>query len=89
MSEKKMSSYSSMNLSIYCSRAGEPCFKVVATIFFFPCERVVRKMNFLVWETMLLCCFAVIKEMTGGGTTSDILHKLFPKVIITARGLDS
>ena len=79
-----MSSYSSMNLSIYYSRAGGPCLKVVATIFFFPCERVVRKMNILVWETILLRCFVVVKEMIGGGTTSGILYKLFPKVIIIA-----
>ena len=89
MSEEKMSSYSSMTLSIYCSCAGEPCFEVVATIFFFPYGRVVRKINFLVWETILLRCFALVKEMTGGGTTFDILYNLFPKVIIIAQCLDS
>ena len=68
MSKEKNSSYSSMTLSICCSRVGEPCFEVVATIFFFPCERVVRKINFLVWETILLHCFAVVKEVTGGGS---------------------
>ena len=89
MSEEKLSSYSSMTLSICCSRQREPCFEVVATIFFFPCERVVRKMNFLVWETILLHCFAVVKEMTGDDTTSGVLYKLFPKVIITTRGIES
>ena len=89
MSEEKISSYSSMTLSICCNHAGEPCFEVEATIFFFPCEQVVRKINFLVWETILLRCFVVVKEMTGGSTTSGILYKLFPKVIIIARGLDS
>ena len=34
-------------------------------------------------------CFVIVKEIAGGGTTSGILYKLFPKVIITARGLDS
>ena len=89
MSEEKLSSYSSITFSIYCKRAREPCFKFVATIFFFPYDQFVRKINFLVWEIILLRCFAVVKEMTGGGTTSSILYKLFPKVIITARGLDS
>ena len=75
MSEEKMSSYSYMTLSICCSHVGEPCFEVVATIFLFPCERAVRKINFLVWEIILLRFFAVVKEMTGGGTTSGILYK--------------
>ena len=73
MSEEKMSSYSSMTLSICYSHAREPCFEVFATIFFFPYEQVVRKINFLVWETILLRCFTVVKEMIGGGTTSGIL----------------
>ena len=89
MSEEKMSSYSSMTLSIYCSHVGEPYFEVLAKIFSFPCEQFVRKINFLVWETILLRGFAVVKEMTGGGTTPGIMYKLFPKVITTARGLDS
>ena len=89
MSEEKLSSYSSITLSICCNRAREPYFEVVATIFFFPYEQFVRKMNFLVWETILLRCFAVVKEMTGGGTTFGILYKLFPKLIITTQGLDS
>ena len=81
--EEKNSSYSSTTLSIYCSHAGQPCFEAVATIFFFPCELVVRKINFLVLETILLHYFAIVKEMAGGGTTSSILCNLFPKVITT------
>ena len=84
-----MSSYSSMNLSFCCSCTRESYFEVVAPIFFFPCERVVRKINFLIWETILLRFFVVVKEMTGGSTTSGILYKLFPKVITTAQGLES
>ena len=89
MGEEKMSSYSPMPFSVCCCCSGEPCFKVVATIFFFPYGRMVMQINFLVWETILLHCFAVVKEMAGGDTTSSILYKLFPKVIITTRGLDS
>jgi hypothetical protein len=37
----------------------------------------------------LLHCFAVTKEMVVGGAISGILYSLLPKVIITARGLDS
>ena len=81
MSEEKIFLYSSMTLSICCSCSGEPFFEVVATVLFFPYERVVRKINLLVWETMLLHCFAVFKDMTGGGSTSGIVYKLFPKVI--------
>ena len=68
-----MSLYSSMTLSICFSRAGEPYFKDVATKFFFPYERFVRKIIFLVWETILLHCFAIVKEMVGGSTTSGML----------------
>ena len=78
-----------MTLSICCIRAGEPYFEVVATILFFPYERVVRKINFLVWETILLRFFVAVKEMIGGGTTSRILYMLFPKLITTTQGLDS
>ena len=84
-----MSSYSSMTLSIYYSHVGEPCFKVLATILFFPYEQVVRKINLLVWETILLRCFVIFKEMEGGGTTSDIMYNLLPKVITTEQGLES
>ena len=84
-----MSSYSSMTFSISCCRAGEPYFEAVATIFFLPCGKILMQINFLVWETRLLCCFAVVKEMAGGGTTSNILYNLFPKVIKIERGLDS
>ena len=52
-------------------------------------KRNITKINFLVWEIILLCCFALIKEMAGGSTTSGILYKLFPKVIIIERGLES
>ena len=76
-----MSLYSSMTLSIYYNHEGEPCFEVVAIIFLFPCDKFVRKINFLVLETILLCFFAIVKEMEGGGTTSGILYNLFPKVI--------
>ena len=47
------------------------------------------QINFLVWETKLLRCFAVVKEIAGGGTTSNIMYKLFPKVIMTTQGLNS
>ena len=60
----------------------------MATIFFFPCGRIISKINFFIWETILLHCFAVVKEMAGGGTIYGILYKLFPKVITTERGLD-
>lgn len=84
-----MSSYSSTTFSIYCSHVGEPCVEAMAKIFFFPCERFVRKINFLVWETILLCCFEIVKEMSRGGTNSDILYNLFPKIITTEQGLES
>jgi len=38
---------------------------------------------------ILLHFLADIKEMVEGGTTSDILHNLFPKVIIAVQGLNS
>ena len=37
----------------------------------------------------LMDFFAVTKEIATGGGTSGILYKLFPNVIITARGQDS
>ena len=83
MGEEKMSLYSAMNLSICFFRAGESCFEAMAIILFFPCGRIVMKINFLVWETILLCYFAVMKEMVGGGTTSGILYNLFPELIKT------
>ena len=87
--EEKMSSYSSTNFYIYFCRAGEPCFEDVATILFFSYGRILMKINFLVWEIILLHCFAVVKEMARGGTTSRILYNLFPKLITTKWGLDS
>ena len=89
VSEEKISSYSSTTFSISYYRVGEPCFEVVATILFFPCGWIVMKKNFLVWETILLHCFAVVKEMIGGGTTSGILYNLVPREIIIVWGLDS
>ena len=84
-----MSSYSSMNFFISCSCAGEPCFEAVATIFILVCGRIVKKINLLLLETILLHCFAVVKDMARGGTTFGILYNLFPKLITTERGLDS
>ena len=63
--------------------------KVMTTVFFFPWGRIIKKKNFLVWEMSLMHCFAITKEIVGGGGTSGILYKLFPKVIITTRGRDS
>ena len=60
-----------------------PCLEVVATIFFFPWGRIIKKTNFLVLEMSLQHCFAVTKEIAVGVRTSGILHKLFPNVIIT------
>ena len=82
-----MSSSSSMTLSICYIHVGEPYFEVVATIFLFPYERVVRKINFMVWKSILLRFFAIVKEMARGGTTSGIRYNLFPKVITTEWGL--
>ena len=84
-----MSPYSSTTLSIRCCCAEEPYLEVVATIFFLPWGRIIRKKNFLVWEMSLLHCFAVTKEIVVGGGTSGILYKLFPKVTITSQGRDS
>ena len=89
MGEVKMSSYSSTTLSICCCHAEEPCLEVVATLFFLPWGRIIRKKKFLVLEMSLLHCFAVTKEIVGGSGTSGILYNLFPKVTITARGQDS
>jgi len=61
----------------------------LATILFFPYERYVRKIYFLIQETILLRCFAIVKEMEGGGTTYGILYKLIPKVIASEGGLES
>ena len=63
--------------------------EVVATIFFFPWGRIIKKTNFLVFEMSLLHCFVVTKEIVAGGGTSGILYNLFPNIIITARGQDS
>ena len=60
--------------------------KVMATVLFLPWG---RKKNSLVWEMSLLHCFAITKEIVGGGGTSGILYNLFPKVKIIARGRDS
>ena len=87
--EEKMSMYSSRKFSICCYHTGEPCLEVVATIFFLPRGWIVMKKKFLVWEIILLYCFAVLKEMVEGGTTFGILYNLFPKVIIKQLGLDS
>ena len=43
----------------------------------------------MVWEMILLHCFAMIKEMAVGRDTSGILYDLFPKVIIIEKGLGS
>ena len=77
-----MSLYSPTTLSICCCRAKEPYLEVMATVFFFPWGRNIKKMN-------LLHCFAVTKEIAIGGGTSGILYNLFPKVIITTLGRDS
>ena len=87
--EEKMSLYSSTSFSICCYHAGEPYFEAMTAIFFLPCGRIVMKINSLVWEKILLRCFAVVKEITGGGNTSGIMYNLFPKVIKIAQGLDS
>jgi len=79
-----MSLYSSTTLSICSCQAEGPCLEVVATVFFFPLGRIIRKTNFPVLEMSLLHCFVVIKEMVVGGDTSCILYKLFPKVTITS-----
>ena len=84
-----MSPYSSTTLSICRCHAEEPYLEVMATVFFFPWGRIIRKKNFLVWEMSLLHCFAVTKEIVVGGGTSGILYNLFPKVTITAQGQDS
>ena len=89
MGEVKMSPYSSTTLSIFCCRAEEPFLEVMAIVFFLSWERIIRKKKFLVWEMSLLHCFVVTKEIVGGGGTSGILYKLFPKVTIKMRGRDS
>ena len=89
MGEVNMSLHSSTTSSIFCCRAEEPYLEVVATVFFLPWGRIIRKMNFLVWEMSLLHCFVVTKEIATGGGTSGILYNLFPKVTITSRGRDS
>ena len=63
--------------------------EVMATTFFLPRGKIIKKKKFLVWEMSLLHCFVVTKEIVGGGGTSSILYKLFPKVTMTARGQDS
>ena len=83
MGEEKISLYSSTTLSICFFRVGEPCLEAMTKIFFFPYARIVMKKKFLVWEKILLHCFAVLKEMAEGDTTSSVLYNLFPKVIIT------
>ena len=84
-----MSSHSSMTLSIYFFRAVGPCLEFMATVFLFPSGWIIRKTNFLVLEMSLLHLFAVTKEMVVGSAISGILYNLLPKVIITARGLES
>jgi len=84
-----MSLYSSTTLSIYCRRADGPCLEVMATVFFYPWGRIIKETNFLVLEMSLLHCFAETKEITVGDATLGIMYNLFPKVIITKRGLDS
>jgi len=87
--EVEMSLYSSMTLSIYCCCVEEPCLESVVTTFFLPWERIIRKAKFLVWEMILVHCFAVIKEMVVGEATLGILYNLLAKVIIIDQGLDS
>ena len=57
--------------------------EVVATVFFLPWGRIIRKTNFLVWEMSLLHFFTVTKDIAAGGGTYGILYNLFPKVTIT------
>ena len=84
MGEVKISLYTSTTLSICCFRVEEPWLEVMATVFFLPWGRIIRKTSFLVWEMSLLHFFAVTKEIVGGSGTSGILYNLFPKVTITA-----
>jgi len=89
MAEEKIFLYSSMTLSIFCCCVEEPYLEAMGTTLFFPWGRIIRKTNFLVWEMILLHCFAVIKDMVVGGATFSITYNLLAKVIVTKRGLDS
>jgi len=82
MGEARISLYSYRTLSIYCCCEEQPCLEVVATTFFFPWGKIIRKINFLVWEVILLHGFPLIKEMAVGGATYGILYNLLAKVII-------
>jgi hypothetical protein len=62
----------------------EPCLEVLATVFFLPSERIIKKTNFPVLEINLQHCFAITKEIAAGDGTSGIMYNLFPKVTITA-----
>ena len=81
--------YSSRAFSIYFFHTEEPCIEVMATIFFFPLGKIIRKKKFLVWEMILLHFFAKIKEMKVGSDASSISYNLLPRVIITVRGIES
>jgi hypothetical protein len=61
----------------------------VAIVFLFPSGWIIKKTNFLALAMSLLHCFAVTKEMDVGGAISGIMYKLLPKLIITARGMES
>ena len=75
-----MSSYYSMTLYICCCRVEEPYLEVMATVFFLSWGQIIKKTNFLVLEMSLLHCYAITKEIDGGGGTSGILYNLLPKV---------
>ena len=59
------------------------------TIFPLLWEKTKKKINFLVWDMILLPFIVDIKEVVVGGVTSGILYNVSSKEIITAWALDS
>lgn len=86
--EVKMSSYSSMALSIYCWPEEGSCLEVMTIVFFF-LEGISSGKTLLVLEMSLLYCFRVTREIAVGVATFGIMYNLFPNVTMTMWGLDS
>lgn len=80
-----------MNVSTCLFYVKEPFLGAmdVATIFPLLWEQTRKKINFLVWEMILLHFLAKIKELEVGGATFSILYNILPKEIITTQGLGS
>ena len=75
MGELNMSLWSSTTLSTYFCCVAESCVEAmdVATTFFSPCERIIKRTNFPVYVINFVHYLAKIREMEAFGATSHIL----------------